>query len=145
MLENKKVWHDYEILERFEAGIVLLGTEVKSLRSAHGVLAGSHVLVRGAEVYIVGMQVPAYQIANAGKDYDPSRTRKLLLTQNEIATLSGLSARKGLTIVPLSVYTKSKKIKLEIAIVKGKKKFDKREDIKKRDDKRAIARLMRNK
>src|SRR3989344_266974 len=143
LLTHKTATRDYEILERFEAGIELLGTEVKSLRASHGVLTGAHVIVRDSEVYIVGMQVPAWQIVNAGTGYDPVRTRKLLLTHTEIATLSGFEARRGLTVIPLSVYTKGKKIKLEIAVVKGKKKHDKRQDIKKRDASRDMARAMK--
>ena len=140
LLKHKTAGRDYEIIERFEAGIELLGTEVKSLRASHGVLAGAHVIVRGGEVYVLGMQVPAWQASNAPGDYDPARTRRLLLTKQEIAALSGLGERKGFTLIPLSIYTKGKKIKLEIAVARGKKKYDKREDIKKRDDQRIMMR-----
>ena len=153
LLTHKTAGRDYEMLERFEAGIELLGTEVKSLRAGHGILTGAHVIVRpstslragGGEVYVVGMQVPPWQIVNAGADYDSQRTRRLLLTHTEIATLSGLEARKGLTVIPLSVFTKGRKIKLGIAVVKSKKKYDKREDIKKREDERAMRRVGKDK
>lgn len=140
LLRNKKAGFNYEILERFEAGIELLGQEVKSLRAGHGVLDAAHITVRGGEAYIINMSIPPYQPMNV-KDYDPLRLRKLLLTKDEILKLA--SMEKGLTIVPIAVYNKGHKIKMEIASVRGKKKFDKRETEKKRDAKREIDRTLK--
>ncbi len=140
LISNKKAHFNYEILETYTAGIELFGYEVKSLKKGQGSLEGSHVTVRGAEAYIVGMFVPPYQPANTPTDYDPYRNRKLLLHKKEIEVLGKVENKKGLTIVPLSVYNKGSKIKLDIASAKGKKKFDKRETLKKRDSDRDIAR-----
>lgn len=140
LLYNKKAHFDYEIEEKLEAGIELLGTEVKSVRAGLGSLLGSRIMPRGGEAYLVGATIPPYQIANASKDYDPSRNRRLLLTKKEIAMLTGVEKEKGLTIVPISVYNKGKKIKVEIGIARGKKKFDKRETIKKREVSREVRR-----
>ncbi len=138
--ENRKARFDYEILEKYETGIELLGTEVKSVRGGRISLEGAFVIVRGGEAYLINANVPAYQPKNAPKDYDPLRNRKLLLTKKEIAELSGSEKNKSLTIVPISVYNKNRKIKVEIALVKGKKKSDKRETIKKRETDREIRR-----
>lgn len=144
LIENKKVRFNYEILEEFEAGLELLGTEVKSLRAKRGNLEGSRVLVRGNEVYLVGATIPPYQAKNAPGGYDEARARRLLLTKKEISRLAGIEGQKGLTIVPLSVYNKGVKLKLSIASVRGKKKFDKREAIKKRDDRRRVERELKS-
>jgi SsrA-binding protein len=140
LIQNKKAHFNYEILEKIEAGIELLGFEVKSLKKGQGSLEGSHITVRGNEVFIINMQIPPYQPTNTPKDYDPTRNRRLLLTKKEISRLSGEENQKGLTIVPLSVYNKGRKLKLEIAIVRGEKKYDKRETIKRRDVEREIRR-----
>jgi SsrA-binding protein len=144
LIQNKKAYFNYEILEKMEAGIELLGFEVKSLKKGQGSLEGSHVTVRGNEVFIINMQIPPYQPANTPKDYNSTRNRRLLLTKKEISRLSGEENQKRLTIVPLSVYNKGRKIKIEIAIVHGKKKHDKRETIKKRDTEREIRRTLKN-
>ena len=138
--ENRKARFNYEIVEKYEAGIELLGTEVKSIRNSQISLEGAFVIVRGGEVYLIGANIPPYQRANAPKDYDPLQNRRLLLTKKEITELVGTEKNKNLTIVPLSVYNKGSKIKVIIALVKGKKKFDKRESIKKRDVDRDIRR-----
>jgi SsrA-binding protein len=138
--ESRKVYFNYEILEKYEAGIELLGPEVKSVRGGQMSLEGSFVIVRGGEVFLINANIPPYQPRNSPKDYDSLRNRKLLLTKKEIAELAGSEKNKSLTIVPISVYNKNRKIKLEIALVKGKKKFDKRETIKKRDTEREIRR-----
>ena len=143
LVKNKKAGFNFEILERFEAGAELFGYEVKSLRASQGKLEGAHVVVRGNEAYLVGASIPAFQPANAPKEYDPMRTRRLLLTKKELKTLVGLDAQKGLTLVPLSWYTEKRMVKLEFASVRGKKKTDKRETIKKRDTDRDIERLMK--
>jgi SsrA-binding protein len=122
----------------------LLGFEVKSLKKGQGSLEGSHITVRGAEVFVINMNIPPYQPANTPGDYEPTRNRRLLLTKKEIDRLGKEESQKGLTIVPLSVYNKGRKLKLEIAIVRGKKKFDKRETIKKRDTEREIRRTLKN-
>ena len=138
--ENRKARFDYEILEKYETGIELLGTEVKSVRGGQMSLEGAFVIIRGGEAFLINANIPPYQIKNAPKDYDPLRNRKLLLTKKEIAELAGSEKNKSLTIVPISVYNKGRKIKVEIALVKGKKKFDKRETLKKRDTEREIRR-----
>ncbi|MES2023789.1 MAG: SsrA-binding protein SmpB [Patescibacteria group bacterium] len=141
--ENRKARFDYEILEKFECGIELLGQEVKSIRGGQMSLEGAFVIVRGGEAFLINSNVPPYQVKNAPKDYDPLRNRKLLLTKKEIKELSD-NEKTNLTIVPLSVYNKNRKIKLEIALVKGKKKYDKRESIKKRDTDREVRREMKD-
>jgi SsrA-binding protein len=138
--ENRKTRLNYEILEKYETGIELLGTEVKSVRGGQMSLEGAFVIIRGGEAFLINANIPPYQLANAPKDYDPLRNRKLLLTKKENTELAGSEKNKSLTIVPISVYNKGRKIKMEIALVKGKKKFDKRETIKKRETDREIRR-----
>ena len=144
LIQNKKAYFNYEILEKYEAGIELLGFEVKSLKKGQGSLEGSHVIVRGKEAFVVNMQIPPYQPNNTPKDYEPLRNRRLLVTKKEMERLSGEESQKGLTIIPISVYNKGRKLKIEIAIVRGKKKYDKRESIKKRDTEREIRREIKN-
>jgi len=141
--ENKKAYFNYQILEKFEAGISLLGQEVKSIKTRGINLAGSYVVVKNNEIYWIGVKIPAYQPKNAPPDYNPERSRKLLLKKMEIKYLIGKSRQKGLTLMPLKVYTKKGKIKIEFGIVKGKKKFDKRELIKKRETEREIERIIK--
>lgn len=143
LLEHKKARLNYEVLEEFEAGLELYGHEVKSIRNKHGKLEGSHVIIRGGEAYLVGMSVPAYQPANTPKDYEPERTRKILLTKKEIVSLSIFEGQKGLTIVPLTVYNKGSKLKVRIAVARGRKEYDKRAVLKQRDVKREIERTMK--
>ncbi len=138
--ENRKARFDYEILEKYETGIELLGTEVKSVRNGQMSLEGAFVIMRGGEAFLINANIPPYQAKNAPKDYDPLRNRTLLLTKKEILELAGNEKNKSLTIVPISVYNKGRKIKVNIALVKGKKKFDKRETLKKRDMDREIRR-----
>ncbi|MBI2631342.1 SsrA-binding protein SmpB [Candidatus Nomurabacteria bacterium] len=138
--ENRKARFNYEILEKYETGIELLGTEVKSVRGGQMSLEGAFVIIRGGEAYLINANIPPYQAKNSPSDYEPLRNRKLLLTKKEIAELAGSEKNKSLTIVPIAVYNKGRKIKLEIALVKGKKKFDKRETLKKRDTDREIRR-----
>lgn len=145
LIQNKKAYFNYEILEKTEAGIELLGFEVKSLKNRQGSLEGAHITIRGDEAFVINMQIPPYQPANTPKDYDPTRNRRLLLTKKEILEIKKFEVQKGLTIVPLSVYNKDRKLKIEIAIVRGKKKYDKRETIKKRDTEREIRREASNK
>jgi SsrA-binding protein len=140
ILSHKRVHFDFEILDTFEAGISLLGTEVKSLRQGQGKLEGAYVVIRGGEAFLLGASIPAFQKKNVDPSYDPERTRTLLLTKKEIAELEQKSERQGLTVVPLKLYNKGSKLKLEIGIARGKKKQDKRESIKKRDVSREIER-----
>ena len=141
--ENRKARFNYEILEKYEAGIELLGVEVKSVRGGQMSLEGAFVIVRGGEAYLINANIPPYQVKNTPKDYDSLRNRRILLTKKEIARLAGSEKNKSLTIMPISVYNKGRKIKVEIALVKGKKKFDKRETLKKRDTDREIRREMK--
>ena len=145
MIENKKARLNYEILDEYEAGIELLGHEVKSVRGGQGKLEGSHVVIRGGEAYIVGMHIPPYQPSNTPAGYDPARTRRLLLTKRELGALSNQESQKGLTIVPLRVYNKGRNLKVLVAVARGRKKYDKREVLKKRDADREIERTLKNK
>src|SRR3989344_5068104 len=138
--ENKKGYFDYNILETFEAGVVLFGQEVKSIKTGHINLSGSYVAINNGEVYLTGVKVPPYQPNNAGADYNESRQRKLLLNKKEINYLLGKSAQKGFSLIPLKIYEKHGRIKLEFGLAKGKKKYDKKEKIKKRDIEREVNR-----
>ena len=142
-IESRKVRFNYELLDNYSAGVELLGFEVKSVRAGHGSLEGAHIIIRGHEAYIVGMKIDPYQIGNTPPEYDREHTRKLLLTKKEILILEEQEAKKGLTLVPLSLYNKNGKIKLAFAVGRGKKQFDKRETIKKRDTDRDISRLLK--
>lgn len=142
-IKNKKIHLNFEILETFEAGMELFGFEVKSLRNNLGSLEGSHITVRGGEAYLLGASIPPFQPVNAPTSYDPERNRRLLLKKKEIGLIAGFESKPGLTIVPISVYSKGRKLKLEIAVVRGKKKHDKREDLKKKDAKRKIERTLK--
>ncbi len=139
---NSKARFDYEILETLSAGLELVGSEVKSVRAGKVSLVGSFVGVRGGEAFLIGADIPPYQPKNAPVDYDSTRPRKLLLTKSEIEKLAVAEGTKGLTIVPLSVYNKGRFIKLDLAIARGKKKFDKRQAIKKRDVERDLKRTL---
>ncbi len=144
LISHKKVKFDYEILNTFEAGIVLSGTEVKSIKKGQGKLEGAHVVVRGNEAFLIGASIPPFQVANTPKTYEPEQTRKLLLKQKELHELASKESQRGLTIVPIKLYNKGRNIKLEIAIVRGKKQHDKRETLKKRDTNRDIERTLKN-
>lgn len=137
--ENKKARFDYEILEKFEAGIVLSGHEAKSIKTGHVNLAGAHAIVRSGEVFLVGMDVPSFQPKNAPANYDPMRTKKLLLGKKEITYFLG-KTKSGLTLVPLRLYNKGARVKIELGLARGKKQYDKRETIKKRETEREIKR-----
>jgi len=143
--KNKKVHFDYEVLETMIAGIELLGFEVKSLRTHTANLEGAYVTIRGGETFMMQMYIPPYQPANTPDGYDPMRMRRLILTKTEIKKLADNESARGLTIVPLKVYNVGRKMKVEIAIVRGKKKFDKRETIKKRETDRDIHRTLKEK
>lgn len=143
LLENKKARLRFSILETYSAGIELSGTEAKSLRGKLGSLDGSRVVVRGGEAFLVGATIPPYQPSNAKKDYDAEKPRRLLLTKKEIAELADAEAKKGLTVVPLEVYNANRFLKLRLAIVKGKGKEDRREELKRADAMREAERALR--
>src|SRR3990167_7512635 len=143
LIENQRVLFDFHTLEEIEAGMELFGFEVKSLRAKRGSLKGARIVARGGEAYLVGASIPAWQIANAPKSYDPERTRRLLLAQKEIAHISSAEGQQGLTIIPLSVYNRHRVLKLGLAIVRGKKKADKRQSIRAREEKRSAERTLK--
>ncbi len=144
LVANKKAHLKFAPLESFSAGVELLGTEVKALRARLGSLDGARVVVRGGEAFIVGMTIPPYQAANTPKSYDPERPRRLLLAKKEIAELAAAEGKKGLTIIPFELYTSGRFVKARIAIVRGKGKSDRREDLKRRDAKRDTERVLKN-
>src|SRR3990167_6450553 len=131
-IANKRAFFDYEILEKFEAGINLYGAEVKAVRLGHADLTGSHVRIMGSEAYLINAKIFPYQYARP-ENYDEQRTRKLLLHKSEIIALKSKTEGQNLTLVPVSMYTTKSFIKVEIALGKGKKQYDKKEAIKKRD------------
>jgi len=130
--ENKRAYFDYQVLEKLEAGIVLTGQEVKSIRLGHLNLRGSYLVPKDQEIYLIGCHIPPYQPKNTA-NYQPERARKLLLKKKEIDRLIGKSKEKGLTLLPLRVYIRDNFIKIEVGIAKRKKTKDKREIIKKRE------------
>ncbi len=141
--ENKKAGFDYEILEKYEAGLVLQGQEVKSIRGGHMALSGAYVVIRDGQAFIIGTKVPAYQPKNAPAGYHPEQNRKLLLNKKEINYLMGKVNERGFSLIPLKVYDQHGRIKLEFGLAKGKKKFDKKEKIKNRDVQRDIRRELK--
>ncbi len=152
LAKNKRAFFDYEILEKFEAGLVLKGLEVKSIREGQISLAGSYIVLKqdknGAKlpsVWLINASIPRYAKANKNIPYDPLRSRKLLLKKSEIRQLIGKKQEKGLTTIPLTVYSKRGKIKISFGLGRGKKKYDKRQDMKKREDEANIRRVLRHK
>ena len=141
--ENRKARFEFEILENFEAGIELFGFEVKAIRVSKMSLEGSYVFPRKGEFFLVSATIAPYQPKNTPKEYEPARERKLLLHKKEIDYLIGKAAMRGLTILPLRVYNKGARIKIEIAIARRLKKRDQREKIKEREDKRKIERTLK--
>ena len=142
LISNRKAFHEYHILERFEAGIALQGTEVKALRSAKGNLKDSWVDINNGEAYLMEMHISRYSHGNR-ENHEEKRQRKLLLKKKEINKLQRIVQEKGLTIIPLRAYFKGGNIKIEIATAKGKKLYDKRETVKKRQADRDIARSIK--
>lgn len=143
-IQNRKARFDFEILETFEAGLVLFGHEVKAIRAGKGKLEGAHVIIRGGEAYLVGASVSPFQPLNTPKSYDPERPRKLLFSKKELAHLERQTETARLTAVPLKWYNAGRNIKLSVALARGKKKADKRETLKARDNKRDIDRIMKS-
>lgn len=142
-ITNKKAHFDYEILEKFVGGIELLGIEVKSIKNNQGSLLGAFVGVRGGEAFLLGADIPPYQMKNTPDSYERTRARKILLTKKEIKILADAESKKGTTIIPISLFPKTNKIKIELGIARGKKKFDKRESIKKRNSEREMRRELK--
>jgi len=143
--QNKKAFHDYFIEERFEAGMALEGWEVKAIRAGHVQLKEAYVVVKGAELYLIGCHVTPLTAASTHIHPDPTRTRKLLLHAEEIRKLIGKVERAGYTLVPLDLHYTRGRVKLEVGLAKGKKQHDKREAEKDKDWKREQQRLMRRK
>ena len=141
--ENKRAFFDYEILEKFEAGIELKGFEVKAVKSSRINLGGSFAVLKGEEVFLLNADIPPYQPKNTPDNYNQKRSRRLLLKNKEIKYLLGKIKSANLTLVPLRVYNKNGLIKLELGLAKPKKKSDKREVLKKRDAKREIERTLK--
>jgi SsrA-binding protein len=141
--ENKKAYFNYEILEKFWAGISLNAQEVKSIKTRGVNLSGSYIVFKNNEAFWIGAKIPPYQPKNAPFDYNPERSRKLLLKKSEIKYLVGKSQQKGLTLIPLKVYTKDDVLKLEFGLAKGRKKFNKKEIIKKRETEREIRKILK--
>ena len=144
---NKRVKFDYNILAKYEAGLILLGHEVKSIKTGHISMKGSYITLRKSAKnqlpvpYLINAHIPLYKQAGSIKNYDPDRPRKLLLNKKEINHLIGKQQEQGLTLVPIKIYTKHSFIKLEFGLGQGKKKFDKRETIKKREVERNLRTL----
>lgn len=143
-ITNAKAFHDYTLLERFEAGIQLTGAEVKSLKGGHAKLSGSFVRIVGSEAYLVNAQIFPFIYARP-EGYDPRRTRKLLLHKKELHSLKGKLAGANLTLIPLSWYTRGPLVKLEVGLARGKKQYEKREAKRKADQRRELEREYRGK
>lgn len=143
-IQNRRATFDFEILKTYEAGLVLHGFETKAIRAGKGSLKGSHVVVRGGEALLIGASINPYQPANTPKNYNPERNRTLLLSKKEIAEIDQKTNTERLTAIPIKLYNSGRKIKLEIAVARGKKKTDKRENIKERETKRDIERTLKN-
>jgi SsrA-binding protein len=139
---NKKAFHDYFILEKFEAGIILVGTEVKAIREGRLNLKDSYAMVRAGEVFLINCHISPYSHGNR-ENHEPTRSRKLLLHSSEIRKLIGKTQEKGLTLVPLRVYLKQGKIKCELGVAKGKKLYDKRETERKKEADREATTAMK--
>ncbi len=142
---NKRAAYDYEILEKIEGGLVLAGYEVKSIKKGHISLKGAYVTIKNEELFLTNANISPYQPANMPESYNPTGPRKVLVHKRQIKSLVGKISQKGLTLVPIRVYSKNRFIKLEFALGKGKRKIDKREGIKKREVKISIERALRNK
>lgn len=145
LAKNRDAVHKYQIKEKYEVGIELTGHEVKSVKEGNLSLKGSYVTVKGEELYLINAHIGSFQPHNAPANYDPTRTRRLLLKKQEIRQILGKRSGEGLTAVPLRAYTSRGRIKIEIGVARSKTKADKRETLKKRDANREIERAMRGK
>jgi SsrA-binding protein len=141
--QNKKAFHDYSIEETLEAGVLLQGTEVKSLREGKANLKDSYVIVKNGEVFLLNCHISPYSHGNI-MNHEPLRTRKLLMHKKEIAKLQDKAAQKGYSLIPLKLYFKNSHVKVEVGLAKGKKQYEKRETIKKREADREIERAMKS-
>ena len=141
LAENRKALHDYTILDTYEAGIVLSGQEVKAVKGGEASLQGSFVHIKGNEAYLTNAHISHYKKAAPDPSYDPARDRKLLLTRKELLEIADRRQSEGLTVVPLSIFTKRNLIKVKIGLARGKRKYEKREVIKKRETDREIRRF----
>lgn len=141
-VENKKIRFDYEVIETFEAGLILTGAEVKSIKSGQVNLTGARVIEKDNRLWVVGLNIPKYQHAT-DPDYDPGRVRELLFRKAEIASILAKKQAAGLTLMALAVYNKGDLIKLSVGLVRGKKKYEKREQTQKRVEERALARRLK--
>jgi SsrA-binding protein len=139
--QNRKARHDYAILDTFEAGVVLTGTEVKSLRAGRASLVDAFASIKDGEVWLQGVHIPEYT-QGTWTNHEPRRARKLLLHRDEISRLIGKTRESGLTLVPLQVYFRDGKVKIELALARGKRSYDKRQDLARRDAKREISRAL---
>lgn len=142
LLKNRRASYDYEILKKYEAGIVLTGPEVKSLRNRSGSFFGSYVKLMSGEAYLLNAQISPYKFAD-NRDYDPKRTRKLLLHNKELEELEQLSQQQGCALIPLAFILRGRNIKLELAMARGKKKHDRRRELKQKAQQRDAAREMK--
>ncbi len=142
--ENRKAYFNYEILEKFEAGIELKGYEVKAMKSGKASLTGAFATIKDNQIWLTNADISPYQPKNTPADYEPTRSRRLLLKKSEIGYLIGKMTSERLTVVPLRLYNKGGLIKVEIALVRGKRKHEKRETIKKRETQREIRRTLKN-
>lgn len=143
LTENRKAYFDYEILDKIEVGIVLKGHEVKSVKLGRMSLEGSYAIIRQGELFLLNANISSYQPLNTPPGHDPRRTRKLLLHKHELEKLYGQTAQKGLTLLPLKVYTENGFVKIELGLAKHRKKGDKRELLKKRTDQREMERALK--
>lgn len=144
LANNKRVLHDFKILESFEAGLVLSGQEVKAAKAGQVSLKGSYVTLKNGEVFLVKATISRYKLAGDASAYDPERSRKLLLRKAEIRRIVGILSQSGLTILPISLYTKGQLVKISIGVAAKKNKFDKRQTVKKREAEREIQRRLRD-
>ncbi|MFH1175521.1 MAG: SsrA-binding protein SmpB [bacterium] len=141
---NKRAGFDYDLLEKFEAGLVLFGHEVKSVKLGHSSLKSSFVTAHNGELFLINCHIPAYKFSGPMPDYNPDRSRKILLNKKEINYLIGKTQEKGLTLTAVRLYNKGNRIKLEFAVARGKKNYDKRATIKERETDREMARELKN-
>ncbi len=141
-IENKKIRFEYEVIETFEAGLILTGPEVKSIKSGQVNLTGARVIEKDGRLWVVGLNIPKYQFAT-DPDYDPGRIKELLFKKAEIVSILAKKQAAGLTLMALAVYNKGDLIKLSVGLVRGKKKYEKREQVKKRVEERALARRLK--
>lgn len=145
LAKNKDAYFNYSIEQELEAGIVLFGQEVKSAKSGNVSLKGSHVIIKGEEAFLVNSHISPYKYAGRIEIYEPTRARKLLLQKKQITSLIGKAKEQGMAVVPLEMYTKNGLVKVKLGIGRGKKKYDKRATIRKREDERKISRAIREK